>query len=182
MQTLRQMPVPGQPVSVTTLENFFPGYFALVMATGIVSIGLQLWGHNMLATGLLALNVCFYIILLVILFLRIFRYPQIVWADLHHPARGVTFLTLVAGTNILGSQLVIILNRADWALYVWIAGFILWALLLYTFFLFNILKVDQYPEPLLEIHPEMAARYGIMQRQLVRVAPGGERQIFMPIL
>ncbi|KAA2239927.1 molybdopterin oxidoreductase family protein [Chitinophaga agrisoli] len=30
--------------------------------------------------------------------------------------------------------------------------------------------VDQFPEPLLEIHPEMAARYGITQRQLVRVS------------
>ncbi|WP_188316195.1 tellurite resistance/C4-dicarboxylate transporter family protein [Chitinophaga agrisoli] len=147
MQTLHQMPVPGQPVNITTLENFFPGYFALVMATGIVSIGLQLWGYHVPAISLLAANVCFFIILLLILFLRIYRYPQIVWSDLHHPARGVTFLTLVAGTNILGSQLVIILNRADWALYVWITGFVLWALLLYTFFLFNILKE---PKPVFE--------------------------------
>jgi assimilatory nitrate reductase catalytic subunit len=29
--------------------------------------------------------------------------------------------------------------------------------------------VDQYPEPLLEVHPEMAARYGIAQGELVRV-------------
>lgn len=29
--------------------------------------------------------------------------------------------------------------------------------------------VDQYPEPLLEIHPELAAKYGIHQRELVRV-------------
>lgn len=29
--------------------------------------------------------------------------------------------------------------------------------------------VNQYPEPLLEIHPELAAKYGITQRELVRV-------------
>jgi assimilatory nitrate reductase catalytic subunit len=29
--------------------------------------------------------------------------------------------------------------------------------------------VEQYPEPLLEIHPEMAAKYGINQRELVKV-------------
>ena len=29
--------------------------------------------------------------------------------------------------------------------------------------------VDQYPEPLLEIHPELAAKYGIRQRELVKV-------------
>ena len=29
--------------------------------------------------------------------------------------------------------------------------------------------VEQYPEPLLEIHPRLAARYGIAERDLVRV-------------
>jgi assimilatory nitrate reductase catalytic subunit len=29
--------------------------------------------------------------------------------------------------------------------------------------------VDQYPEPLLEIHPKLAAKYGITDRELVRV-------------
>lgn len=139
MQTIQQLPKPGQPQE-TTLQNFFPGYFALVMATGIVSIGLQLWQYHSLAMVLLVVNVCFYLVLLAILAMRIRKFPRLVWADLHHPARGVTFLTLVAGTNILGSQLVIILNRGLWALCVWIAGFALWLLLLYTFFLFNILK------------------------------------------
>jgi assimilatory nitrate reductase catalytic subunit len=30
--------------------------------------------------------------------------------------------------------------------------------------------VDQYPEPLLEIHPKMAAQYGIKDRELVRIS------------
>jgi len=30
--------------------------------------------------------------------------------------------------------------------------------------------VDQYPEPLLEIHPQLAAKYGIRQREIVKVA------------
>jgi assimilatory nitrate reductase catalytic subunit len=29
--------------------------------------------------------------------------------------------------------------------------------------------VEQYPEPLLEIHPKLAAQYGIRERELVRV-------------
>src|SRR5690606_14118088 len=29
--------------------------------------------------------------------------------------------------------------------------------------------VDQYPEPLLEIHPQLAAKYGIRQREIVKV-------------
>jgi tellurite resistance protein TehA-like permease len=131
---------PGQPVSTTSLENFFPGYFALVMATGIVSIGLYLWKFPALATVFLWLNIFFYALLWVILVLRIVKYPVVVWNDLHHSARGVTFLTLVAGNNVLGSQVAIITGRMDIALVFWIAGFVLWALLLYTFFLVNIMK------------------------------------------
>ncbi|UPK72223.1 tellurite resistance/C4-dicarboxylate transporter family protein [Chitinophaga filiformis] len=131
---------PGQPVMATSLENFFPGYFALVMATGIVSIGLFLWKYTLLAGIFLGLNVVFYAGLWVILILRIVKYPVIVWNDLHHPARGVTFLTLVAGNNVLGSQVAIIAGRMDIALIIWIVGFALWALILYTFFLVNILK------------------------------------------
>ncbi len=131
---------PGQPLSQTTLENFFPGYFALVMATGIVSIGLFLWKWPMLAHIFLYMNVFFYAVLWAILIARIIKYPKVVWDDLHHHARGVTFLTLVAGNNVLGSQVAIITGRNDIALVIWIVGFILWMLLLYTFFLVNIMK------------------------------------------
>ena len=138
---------PGQPVSTTSLENFFPGYFALVMATGIVSIGLFLWDYTALAGIFLWVNIIFYALLWVILAMRIVKYPVMVWNDLHHSARGVTFLTLVAGNNVLGSQVAVITGRMDIALAIWITGFILWALLLYTFFLVNILKE---PKPTLE--------------------------------
>lgn len=138
---------PGQPVSHTSLKNFFPGYFALVMATGIVSIGLFLWEYHWLAWLFLYLNIFFYALLWAILILRVIKYPAIVWNDLHHPARGVTFLTLVAGNNVLGSQIAIIMGNTHLALICWIAGLVLYALLLYTFFLVNILKE---PKPSLE--------------------------------
>jgi len=138
---------PGQPVTTTSLESFFPGYFALVMATGIVSIGSFLWKYVWLAELFLVLNVIFYVLLWVILILRIIKYPVVVWNDLHHSARGVTFLTLVAGNNVLGSEVALITGRMDIALVLWITGLVLWALLLYTFFLVNILKE---PKPSLE--------------------------------
>jgi tellurite resistance protein TehA-like permease len=131
---------PGQSLARTTLENFFPGYFALVMATGIVSIGLYLWKWVHIAILFLGLNALFYAGLWVILIARMLKYPKIVWDDLHHHARGVTFLTLVAGNNLFGSQLVIILGWHAIARIFWIAGFCFWILLLYTFFLVNILK------------------------------------------
>jgi tellurite resistance protein TehA-like permease len=117
------------------------------MATGIVSIGMFLWKYTWLAGIFLGLNVFFYLLLWIILIIRIVKYPLIVWNDLHHSARGVTFLTLVAGNNVLGSQVAIITGRMDIALVLWIAGFVLWALILYTFFLVNILKE---PKPSLQ--------------------------------
>ncbi len=38
--------------------------------------------------------------------------------------------------------------------------------------------VDQYPEPLLEIHPEMAAQYGIQQNELIKVSTRRGEGIF----
>lgn len=131
---------PGQSLARTTLENFFPGYFALVMATGIVSIGMFLWKWTGPAVLFLGINVVFYVALWAILVARIIQYPRIVWDDLHHASRGVTFLTLVAGNNLLGSQLAIILGWQEAARIFWIAGLGIWVLLLYTFFLVNILK------------------------------------------
>lgn len=138
---------PGQPVNDTSLKNFFPGYFALVMATGIVSIGLFLWEYEWLARLFLYANIIFYALLWVVVILRGVKYPAAVWNDLHHSARGVTFLTLVAGNNVLGSQVAIVTGHMNLALFIWIAGLALWALLLYTFFLVNILKE---PKPTLE--------------------------------
>jgi tellurite resistance protein TehA-like permease len=43
------------------LENFFPGYFALVMATGIVSLAMHFEGFSGFPELLLWLNVVFYI-------------------------------------------------------------------------------------------------------------------------
>lgn len=117
------------------------------MATGIVSIGLFLWKWASLAAFFLGLNIFFYVALWIILIARIIRFPKVVWDDLHHPARGVTFLTLVAGNNVLGSQIAVIAQRQDIALVFWIIGFTLWILLLYTFFLVNIMKE---PKPSLE--------------------------------
>ncbi len=141
------LPSPGQPITKTTLINFFPGYFALVMATGILSIGMFQWKYIVLSHLFLYLNIIFYIVLWIIFIMRAIKFPIAVWNDLHHPARGVTFLTLVAGNNILGSQFAITMDNQALAVIFWFAGFIIWALLMYSFFLVNIIKE---PKPTLE--------------------------------
>src|SRR5215475_717366 len=116
------------------LENFFPGYFALVMATGIVSLAMHFEGFSGFPELLLWLNVVFYIVLWIITVLRIVFFRSVFVADLTHHARGVTFLTTVAATIVLGVQVAILTPALTIAAGLWILATLLWIILIYTFF------------------------------------------------
>lgn len=133
-QQIPAPPKPGEPITVHSLQAFFPGYFALVMATGIVSIGAYLYDLKQIATVLLVANVIFYIVLWVILILRILKYPADVWKDIISSSRGVTFLTIVAANNVLGNQFAIMTSNKDMAIFLWEFGIVLWLVITYTFF------------------------------------------------
>jgi tellurite resistance protein TehA-like permease len=114
--------------------TFFPGYFALVMATGIISIATFLLGMQGIARALLALNLATYLILWVVTIGRlVWFFPRMV-ADLGNHMRGPGFFTLVAGTNVLGSQLVVVAGEYGVARFLWLLGTGLWLLLVYAFF------------------------------------------------
>ncbi len=49
-----------------------PGYFAMVMATGIISVACQLFGFHSIALGLVYLNTGFYAILWALVLMRVF--------------------------------------------------------------------------------------------------------------
>jgi tellurite resistance protein TehA-like permease len=111
-----------------------PGYFALVMATGIVSIASYFLGLRELGLVLLWLNVAQYLALTGFTVLRFIRYrPQFV-ADLLNPSKGISFLTSSAGTLILGSQFVILLQMSDVGTVLWIGGIVLWIVFVSIFF------------------------------------------------
>lgn len=114
--------------------RLFPGYFALVMATGIVSIAAYTFEMPGLALALLTLNVVAYGVLWILTSARFIRYPARAFADLADHHRGPAFFTLVAGTGVLGSQLVIVVDafRAAWVL--WWLGLALWVFITYGFF------------------------------------------------
>lgn len=118
----------------STIEHFFPGYFALVMATGIVSIAGYLLEHDRIAIVLLWINVLFYLVLLMLTLLRIGLYPGRVWADLKDHGRGVGFFTVVAGTCVLGSQFVILRKDFVAGTLLLVLGTALWAVLIYGVF------------------------------------------------
>src|SRR5919198_4131489 len=116
------------------VASLHPAYFALVMATGIVSIACRLAGLPMLAVPLLWLNNAFFVGLWVLTLVRIARFPRSVVADLLHHARSVGFFTTVAATCGLGSQWLIIAGAWRIAACLWTFGIILWATITYTIF------------------------------------------------
>jgi len=116
------------------LRTLQPAYFALVMATGIVSIAAQLLTIPFVPQALLAINVAAYAVLVVLTIVRISRFPRDVFADLIDHQRGVGFFTAVAATSVLGSQLAIVGKYAASAFLLWIATLVLWLLLIYAVF------------------------------------------------
>src|SRR5215831_6816055 len=116
-------PAPDQ-AKPPPLEGMFPGYFALVMATGIVSIASLFAGFPTLARTLFWLNIFFYAALWVLTLARFALYRRSVVADLTSHARSVLFLTTVAATEVLGSQVAQLTDRSDVAKGLWFFGIV----------------------------------------------------------
>ena len=114
--------------------ELFPGYFALVMATGIISIAAHLLEMRAIAIGLLAVNIAAYVWLWLLLVTRLFLFFPRIKADITDHVRGPGFFTVVAGTCVLGSQFVIVLGRYRIASVLWVLGLLLWLIVMYTFF------------------------------------------------
>lgn len=110
-----------------------PGYFALVMATGIVSNALYLHGALLLADALLAVNLAAYPWLWALTLLRAVRHPEAIRADLFSPRRVFLFFTAVAATDVLGMSLGI-RGFATVAVCMWLFALALWAVLIYLGF------------------------------------------------
>ncbi len=131
----------------SSVKNLYPGYFAFVMATGIVSIALYLQGIASIAYGLFFINKVGYVILCIISIIRISRYFNEFISDLTSHLNGPGFFTMVAGTCILGNQYVILSQDRTTAFFLFIIGIILWVLLIYGFFTSVIVRE---PKPALE--------------------------------
>ena len=111
-----------------------PAYFALVMATGIVSIAAQLLGMRPIALGLFWLNLVFYAALWLLTFARLIGYRAELVFDLRDHNRSVGFFTMVAATCVLGNQFLVVVSFPAVAIALWFVGIALWAVLTYTIF------------------------------------------------
>ena len=117
-----------------SIERLHPAYFALVMATGIVSIAGDLLELKPIAFSLCWLNLFFYIVLWLLTAARLVWHRRIFLADLVDHNRGPGFFTIVAGTCIFGSQWLIIFDASRAALALWLLAIPLWMVLTYSIF------------------------------------------------
>ena len=87
------------------VQGLTPGYFALVMGTGIVSIGLNLLDLHSASLALMWIAAGAYVLLLILNVWRFTKFPSAVIDDFRDPRRAFGFFTLIAGTNVLGVRL-----------------------------------------------------------------------------
>ena len=125
------------------LAALHPAYFALVMATGIVSIACGLLGLRPVAVGLLWPNTVFFLVLWLLTGLRILWFRDRVVADLTHHGRAVGFFTMVAATSVLGSQWLVLAGAWQLAAGLWAATIVLWATITYSVFTALTVKADK---------------------------------------
>jgi tellurite resistance protein TehA-like permease len=87
------------------VEELYPGDFAFVMATGIISTGAFLFGVSWLSVTLLAAASAGLVVLIAALAIRIVHFRSSVVADIQNPERVFGFFTVTAGLNVLGVRL-----------------------------------------------------------------------------
>jgi tellurite resistance protein TehA-like permease len=132
-----------RPPPVGGLAQMHPAYFAVVMATGIVSIATELLGAHAVAVVLFALNIPLYVAIWVLTLTRIRRHADEVLADLRDHGRSVGFFTAVPSTSVLGSQFLIIGDNVPMAAALWGFAIVLWAGLIYGILTILTVKPDK---------------------------------------
>jgi tellurite resistance protein TehA-like permease len=129
-----------------SVRDLPPNIFAIVMATGIVSLALRGAGFPRAALALFWLNVGLYAVLLVLLGTRVLRYRDNLFRDLRSHARAPGFFTLVAGPCVLGNQCVLLLGASAAGLALWGVGIAFWLALTYAM-LPGLMEAAEKPKP-----------------------------------
>ncbi len=115
------------------IAALYPGSFALVMATGIISNALFFEGYRAWADGLFAVNVVAYPCLVLFTLARLARFPLALCADLVNPRLVFSFFTVVAATDVFGVG-INLRGFASVALVMWLVALAVWFVLIYFSF------------------------------------------------
>jgi tellurite resistance protein TehA-like permease len=109
------------------------GYFAAVMATGIVSIASRLLGLPLIADVLLVVTAVVFVVLATAYIARAVLFPRRFAQSLRMPSMAVSYFTVVAGINVLATAL---LAPGFWivSLLLGLAALFIWGVLSYGLF------------------------------------------------
>ena len=121
------------------IKNFYPGSFALVMSTGILSIASRLFQLELISKILFLLNNCFFIVLLIVFFIHLTAYFPSFKQQLSTPSKAPGFLTIVAGSCILANEYVL-QEQYKAATFLWVFSILCWLVLVYSFVALSVLK------------------------------------------
>jgi tellurite resistance protein TehA-like permease len=115
------------------LQSLHPGNFAMVMATGILSIGFSIFHFESIADALYVYAVGAWLGLLILSAVRLALFSHAVRIDLLNPRMVFSYFTLVAATDIVG-LLMYEHGHANLAIGCWVFAFVAWCSLLYLSF------------------------------------------------
>ena len=133
--TTQTMKPPGSLVDRVDqqIRQLYPGYFALVMATGIVSNAALYLGHRGLSHYLLVVNLAAFPLLVFASAIRGVRFRRELWMDLTDPRLVFSFFTIVAACDVFGLQL-LLRGFIEPAIALWLFALVVWTLLSYLSF------------------------------------------------
>lgn len=113
--------------------TLYPGYFALVMATGIISNALRFEGARALSDALFVVAALAFPWLGALTIARALCFPRALWADLVDPRVVFAFFTVVAAADVLGIGM-FVRGFAAVALGLWLFALVVWFALIYFSF------------------------------------------------
>jgi tellurite resistance protein TehA-like permease len=137
-QAALQPPAPQPAASLggrmgTQLRRLYPGYFALVMATGIISNAALYMGLREISQALLTVNLLAFPLLVLATAVRAVRFRPELVADVTNPRLVFSFFTIVAAADVFGLQFALRGHVAP-AAALWLFALAAWVVLSYVSF------------------------------------------------
>jgi tellurite resistance protein TehA-like permease len=114
------------------LSGLNPAWFSLVMATGIVGIAAGTQNIPLVPGFLAWANVLFYALLWVAYLARLVAFPRAFFGDLRQHTRAMGFFTIVAGSGVLGAQILEVGSYRTAAQFLWFVALISWSVIVYA--------------------------------------------------
>ncbi len=87
------------------MTSLAPGYFAITMASGIISVGTHLEGDEVLSLCLMWVAIAAFVVLIALTATRFVRHRTEFFADFTNARRGFGYFTFIAAANVLAVRL-----------------------------------------------------------------------------